>query len=215
MRKRKLGMAFLCLLLIATGCKFIYGRTSTEIVNHFKTGFVDIDLLEYQKDFDGNEVLWSNESLSYIMAGDVISRIPRVYVRGSECYVRARVALYSEEDKDDFLSESVKIHGMEDTWIRAEDGYFYYKEPLSYGDKVDVFQAVSISEEFPKTMQGRSFSMEVDIDAIQSNNFIPNFSNENPWGNVEIIELQKKADNSVSYFRQESIFEPSFGYSPA
>ena len=178
-------------ILLLTGA--IYGLTSVDVTNHFETGIVDIDLEEFQI-IDGREMAWEDNPT--IWPGDVISKIPRVFNSGNDCYIRAKITFRGTE----YLDES-DLQGIGEKWIKADDGYYYYTDILPHGENVDIFQAVSIPEELPEEAEGKTFYINIDVDAIQSKNFTPDFEVAAPWGAVEILK-NEKGNYDVSTFKQ-------------
>ena len=187
MKIRNYLTAVLCLITLLFCGGAIYAMTSIEVVNHFETGIVDISLKEY-KIVDGKEVLW--EDSPTILPGDRISKIPRIYNRGCDCYLRARVIFRDAEELDE-----KNIFGLDSNWILADDGYYYYTEILEKDSQVDFFQGLEIPVDFSQSYEEQRFSMDIVVDAIQSENFKPEFQAADPWGNVEIIACEKEGTN--------------------
>lgn len=173
-KKRWLGLAALSLLLCGSGG--ILALSETSVTNPFGTGVVDIQLLEYQR-VDGKEQPYADAE--NILPGQYISKIPRIHNRGADCYVRAKLTL-----KD--TAEEIAVRGMGERWMTGEDGYYYYTEILPAGADTDVFEGIQIPEDFSQEEEGRAFALDIDVDAIQSRNFTPDFDSAAPWGPVQI-----------------------------
>ena len=185
MVKRKLFIILLGLLVLFSGVGLIYGRITAVVTNDFETGIVDIRLKEYQKDGD-TEVKLEDGEFESVLPGDVISKIPRIFNKGNDCYVRAKLTFRGTDQ----LSDS-NLLGITDKWVKADDGYYYYTEIIPHGEDVDIFQAVSIPTNFSQTMEGEQFYLDIAVDAIQSQNFTPDYTLASPWGSVEILENEK------------------------
>lgn len=186
----------LIILVLALGCggAVIYALTEVSVTNHLSTGIVDIELEEYRRLNDGREVLW--EDISEILPGQQISKIPRITNYGNDCYIRARI---------DFVDAPINIHniyGISDKWLHGKDGYYYYQEPLLTGNSVELFQGVYIPENMENETMEVVFKMNIDVEAVQSQNFIPDYSNDHPWGNVEIQACGKEGMYDISTFKQ-------------
>lgn len=177
MNRKKLttGMAALSVVTCCCGGG-ILARTETSVRNPFRTGVVDIALSEYRM-VEGKEEPY--EDVQGILPGQTISKIPRIENRGNDCWVRAKLTLRDTE-------ESVAIEGMGDRWKAGGDGYYYYQDILPTGGKTDLFQQVRIPEDFSQEEEGKAFELEIDADAIQSQNFTPDFTADAPWGPVQI-----------------------------
>lgn len=192
--KKKLIILLLGVLLILSGCGLIYAMISVDVTNHFETGIVDITLTEYQKVGD-TEILWEDNPT--VMPGDIVSKIPRIHNDGNDCYIRAKLAF---RDTDEVSEDN--LLGITDKWVKADDGYYYYTEILPHGEDTDIFRAVSIPDDLPEDTQGQTFYIDIDVDAIQSKNFTPQFNTAAPWGSVEILDCGKEGQYDISTFKQ-------------
>lgn len=193
MKKKKLSifLAGMAVVMITSG-SVLFALPETEVTNHFTTGVVDIDLKEYQIS-EGKEVAY--EDVEHILPGQTISKIPRIHNAGNACYVRVKLSLEGTE-------EEIEIEGMGEEWLENEDGYYYYKDVLETGDVADVFQSVKIPPYFSQEEEEGKFRLKIDADAIQSENFKPNFEESNPWGEVEIQECKKEGEYDITTFKQ-------------
>lgn len=186
-----------CLSVLLTGGgSIIYAMPETSVTNHLETGAVNITLEEYQIK-DGEEILYTDAK--DVLPGNRISKIPRVHNSGNDCYIRAK---FTFENTDEELEEA--IYGMDEAWTREDDGYWYYHEVLKSGEDVDIFEGIEIPENFSQDAQGGEFSMDIDVDAIQSANFTPDYDSKQPWGSVNIIESTTDDDHTVSAVEESS-----------
>lgn len=193
MVKRKYFILLLALSVMLFCCGTVYAMTAVSVINPFETGIVDISLTEYEKK-DTEETLYTDSKI--ILPGDIISKIPRIHNDGNDCYVRAKIIFRGTVDI------SVKdLFGMSDKWILSDDGYYYYTEILPHGKDVDIFEGLKIPEDFPQEAEGEVFYLDIDADAIQSQNFNPQFDRASPWGDVEILECEKEGQYDVSTFK--------------
>ena len=199
MVKRKLFILLLSLSIAMCCFGLIWAMVSVDVTNHFETGIVDISLTEYQRIGD-SETLWVDSPI--VLPGDTISKIPRIHNDGNDCYVRAKVTISAPEGEDaDYLS-GISIGGIGEQWYLADDGYYYYSNILPHGEDVDVFQWVKIADNLSNEQQGRLFYVDIDVDAIQSKNFAPDYSSATPWGSVEILLCEKEGMYDISQLKQ-------------
>lgn len=189
-KKRKTDV-MICLSLLATvliiGGLIIFALPENVVTNRAGTGAVDIELTQYIM-VDGEEQK-DNLGQLIVMPGTDISKISRISNNGNSCYVRAKVT-FSGTDVD--MEDT--IYGITDDWIKRSDGYYYFKDILSSGGKVDFFQGLRISDDFPQSEKNRLISYAIEVEAIQSRNFSPDFTADSPWGAVEIRSYEA-ADN--------------------
>ncbi len=178
------------ILLLGIGIASIYAYTEVSVKNEFSTGVVDISLEEYTVQND-TEKLWEND-IKNILPGQNISKIPRIKNCGNDCYIRADV---------DFLNTSITkeaIYGISDDWILAADGYYYHKNILKSGMSVDLFKGFTVPENFDEKYENTLFDLKINVDAIQSDHFNPDFSLFSPWGDVEIQTCKKEGLHEIS-----------------
>lgn len=191
------GLSFI--IFFGSTLNGIYAMISVSVTNHLETGIVNIKITEHQIE-GGLEKDWENNPI--ILPGDEISKIPRIHNEGNDCYVRAHISIYNDKNEENDELKKIEFHGMSDKWILANDGYYYYTEVFRTGESVDLFQSVYIPKEFSEQMMEDTFFIDIDVDAIQEQNFIPQFDLEEPWGNIEILKCEKEGIYDISSFKQ-------------
>lgn len=192
--KNKLIVFLSCIsILLCSSGTTIYALQETYVENNFQTSIVDIELDEYQLK-DGKEVLWKNKPT--VLPGTNISKIPRITNNGTDCYIRAKITFENE-----FNITEDDIYGISKDWIKAEDGYYYYKNIVKNNEEIDFFKGLIIPNDFVQESEGSEFSLKVDVNAIQSKNFTPNFNSKEPWGAIEILECEKEGEYDISTFK--------------
>ena len=134
------------------------------------------------------------------MPGDHISKIPEIScVQGSvDCYISAKVEINC---KDENLQNSAKMLTIDNVnvdttnWYYCEnDGYFYYKTILTdHSNPVTLFTQVTIPSDLDNSWSLEEISINVTAEAIQSQNFTPNFeqNSTNPWPGITKSDIQK------------------------
>ena len=180
-----------CILgILAIGTGTVYAMSSLVFTNHFETGHVDIQVDGYQRKED-REIPWRSDGI--VLPGDQISCIPRITNEGAECYVRAKVSLVSEEGREMGGQDGIRLTGMEEQWIKAEDGYYYHQDPLLEGQSVDIFQGIRFPSDLSQEeLENTQLELTVQVDAIQGANMTQDLSAPEPWGTVEILNYEKK-----------------------
>ena len=188
--------ALICLgLILGVGGTSVYAHTQVSVENHFSTGVVDIELEEYTLQH-GKEVPWEN-NINCVLPGQDIYKTPRIINEGNDCYVRANVRFMNA------LLSVDSFYGMPDSWILAPDGYYYYTDVLLSGESVDLFEGFKLPEDFEQNMEESMFELQIQVDAVQSDHFTPNYSLDHPWGNIEIQNCTKEDMYELSTFKQK------------
>ena len=203
--KKKTGLALLLLglMLNAVGTS-IYAYSEVKIENEFTTGIVDVELEEYTLK-DGKLCLWEDPH-HYVLPGESISKIPRIYNFGNDCYIRADIQFINTP-----ITE-LSLYGMSENWILAPDGYYYYKEIVPSGDFVNLFEGFVVPANLDENTQETEFNIHVFVEAVQSENFTPNFEMYDPWGFIEIQECKKEGMYDVALFKQANHLDFEINY---
>lgn len=190
-RKMILSLLIVSLLLCMTG-GVIYGLREIKVTNHLDTGVVDIHIEEYERGTNGREVLYTGEKI--VLPGTNISKIPKVYNDGMDCYVRTAFSFSGVQGVD-----VSNIFGISEKWVLASDGYYYYTDIIPNGENIKIFDGFFIPEDALDEMQGDDFCLTVLVEAIQSRNFYPEFDAKEPWGDVLIQECIHEGPYDINY----------------
>lgn len=206
MRKKIIYASLLLamLLVLSIGIGGIYaGRQKA--INKIDTGVVNIQIEEYTLDEDGKRVPWENNIK--VLPGTVVNKIPCFTATGNDCYVRATIQIEENvETGHPIILDDFK--GISEDWIKIGD-YFYYKKILKTNETVDFFHNFTVPMEWDDTVNPRNigdwgFSVTVTVDAVQSDNFTPNFEGASPWGEVVIKESIHKDGYDINLFTTNS-----------
>ena len=205
--KRKIYTFISCLsCIVFLGSTIVLAKEELSVTNHIETGVVDIELNEYQKSDDGTLVPWENGII--VLPGTTVSKIPRISNEGYDCYVRAKLE-FSIDDLEN------SYYDIGENWIEAQDGYWYYTEVLESGEYTDLFQGIQIPTDFSQEYEEQELSLKIDVDAIQTKNFIPDYESDKPWGdviiqnaihegpyNIQSLEVQTPKSFEVQYDKE-------------
>lgn len=187
-------IALLLIMAVLNSGVFIYGavfRNEVSVKNLLKTGSVDIDLTTWEVTEDGEVPAKPGENIA---ANQSISYLPRITVKRADCYVRLTVDIKMDKDIDNPITTE-NIINLKDGW-EQRNNVFYYKGVLSAGDSADVFDGIYIPEAWTND-NSSSFQINLTADAIQAENFEPDFARDYPWGSVEIEEA--KPEDGITY----------------
>lgn len=149
----------------------------TEVVNHVSIGDISISLEEFGEDEAGNLVPYQNPSP--VLPGQQIRKIVQITNQAKPAWIRVKLE-YTSEDGLDGLSDELVTLTDEENWVWA-DGYYYYTSPMEQSEMVTFMEAVRIPPEWDNSYARRSFSIIVTADAVQKENFTPDFTSDNPW----------------------------------
>ena len=205
--KRKM-IAGICLgaaAVLLLGTVGIYAFREVTATYQAGTGKVDIELEERMM-ADGEEKPWIMEE--QVLPGQTLSRIARIRNQAADCYVRALITFSDGTGVEEGLTDQ-NLLGMSGDWIK-KGSYFYYQKPLEENASVEIFTGIQVPTEWDTRYDteqqiqpyytDNTWDLQVKVDAIQSKNFIPDFSSETPWG-IEgqdyQIEVAKEGEPAV------------------
>lgn len=168
------------MLLGLSGAYGVFSDSVT-VKNHVLTGDVNIDVKEYQKKH-GKEFPYLNPK--EIFPGDEISKIPRITNYGMPCWVRTKISFgNSEKEKEGLQDKNLK--GFSKYWKKIGE-YYYYTKVLKPEKSTDIFTGISIPSNWTEVHSGQKLQIKIRTDAIQADNYKPDFHNMSPWGNETI-----------------------------
>ena len=156
----------------------IFALTGQTMEGTFNTGIVDIEIETYKLDANNQEVKY-NEKNQIVMPGTVVSLIPKVKNLGADCYIRMKVSLVCE-------NTSLYNHtiGLADNWTKHGE-YYYYNGIVKSSDTVKMFESIQIPKNLTNEYEGKELNLEIIVEAIQSINFEPDYSLDDPWKNIK------------------------------
>ena len=163
----------------------IYALTNQLTNGSLSTGIVDIKLQNYRLNSENKEELF-NQNKDYF-AGEVISLIPKIENIGESCFVRIKINYF--DDSTDFTDY---VTGFTSDWQKYGD-YYYYDKLLMPNEKIDIFNTIKIPDSINNSNNG-SIVLTIIAEAVQERNFSPDYSLNNPWGDVV---PQKSINNAL------------------
>lgn len=187
MRHRILAAAAVSAVVFCAGTA-VYAFQDSEVINRFHTGSVNIRLKEYMMSPEGLEVEFADPE--NILPGKYISKIPRIFNEGADCFVRVKIS-YSDPE----LTGDENLREIPEMWYKAADGYYYLTESLKSGEHADVFHGIEIPADLSQEQaQEKTIHVSIKAEAIQAAGFIPDYQSDTPWGKVEILDAVNTED---------------------
>lgn len=225
--KEKLKSAGLAAaLLLLTLITVISASKVYEITfqNKLSTGSVDISLKPLSVAEDGS---LKDAETKDVYPGERLSYMPMVENKRADAYVRVRIDVSMDQKTDEPVTsknvyqEVIKVLTENDVfqtidssdWVQKGD-YFYNTKVMKHGEKSYAFQGIIIPANWvsdvetslpavpqgTKPAQASGFTVSLHADAIQAENFSPDFESEHPWGAVETEQAKEEdgADYSIA-----------------
>lgn len=167
MNKKKLLTLVLTLALIGAvgvGATLAYFTDKDSALNVVTMGNVNIELTE-------DAWTYGDDGITGVTPGQKIAKNPTITLDANslDAYVRMKLTVngLSDDDAKDVLDEL----NIQDGWTLAEDGYYYYAQPLTQQNKTaTLFTEVTIPYGWNNDYANVEFSIDVTAEAIQANN---------------------------------------------
>ena len=174
-KKSKSLVALFLVLLLIIAAVTAYAASDGSVKNIVRTQGVDIRISAEVDD-------------SLISPGKDVEYKPVIENKGADSWVRFKLTADSELPLDNF-------YGLSSDWVER-GGYWYLTKPVLSKESVPTVSGFTM----PGTLTDQSIG-EIEVggtyDAIQSDNFTPDFDSENPWGDVNIVESDFDGSNYV------------------
>jgi len=224
--KHKHLLAALCIGMVTmAGIAVVAASQSeTSVTNHITTSVVNIDLETYAQKGNGLIPVDEDSGPQMLMPGMKISHIPRITNKAIDCYIRASVDITSKYEVERPITEE-DISGFSEGWVQRGE-YYYYTNVFRSNQSTDLFDTITVPAEWDTKYDKddkvvdhytmNDWDITVKIDAIQSENFNPDFESQTPWGeegkDYEIQECIHEDGYDVTTFKAISDAELSVVY---
>ena len=193
-RKRAVHALMLLFSAAAAGAAMIpgslrvYAETSVGTTQHVETGAVEIELREKTGGNDGGKA----SGIRYLLPGQSTECTYEIVNKGYPCYIRAACA-FTE------FSDVLEIYGVPDEWIYdPSDGYYYYTEVLGNGGAATFFEGFNVPADFSGDYENMTTELNVYAQAVQAENFTPDFGSGDPWGPIMTEDADITEEYSVA-----------------
>ena len=154
----------------------VYALTTQNTAAVLNTGFVNIKIKTYKLNDENREVEYEDDDV--LLPGEEASFIPKIVNLGAKCYLRIKIDyINSDIDFRDYVT------GFSSDFVKYED-YYYYNKVFNENDEVKLFDTVLIPGNANTIANGKRINFEIIAEAVQENNFIPNYSDEDPWNGI-------------------------------
>lgn len=180
MRIKKTLIAILgCAVLCSYGIPAFAAEKEASVTSNFHTSQVRIQVNQY--DEAGQD--WTDPKA--ILPGSPVPMISEIQNLGTDCYVRVKLTTETETGKE---IPFTCFQGISEDWKQAGE-YLYYTKILEPKASAEIFQAFELPADWNQEGIAKdTIQIHLQVDAIQSDHFTPDFTSESPWGNVEVQE---------------------------
>ena len=169
-KKKTLTALLITAFIFSSFMTLTYGEKVISTYGTLETEGVDVNISAIQDE----RLIAPNMTVKYE---------PVIRYRGVDAYIRFRIDL-----SNDFLKQC-EFQGLSHDWVKRGD-YYYYTEIVKHGDMLSTFKSFHIpdnfDEEMPEGFMNSEFNITAYADAVQAENFTPDFTGDNPWGELVI-----------------------------
>ena len=192
MKKRKIKITVfitgIIILIISSFMTVTYAEKIISLEGVIETEGVDvsIDSADFKKQIAPNMTVPYEPVITY---------------RGIDAYLRFKILVSNENITMDNFS------GLSDKWLKRGQ-YYYYTTPVKHNTELATFRKFYVPEYWTETSCEMGMESEFTItamcDAVQADNFYPDFNSTNPWGEIIIEDnyyegdVYKKTEESES-----------------
>ena len=188
MKVKKALLLLIALLLIFAAVSatlandVVEGRTRNVIT----TGSVNITIEEGTDDsvpsvLKGTKTEQGTIAFEDVMPTKSYSKEVKISNAAEKCWLRVKVdySMATPEAGVDYAPAAVIKPNYDESgkWIKQEDGYFYYREPLEKNQSTEkLFTQVTIAPETGNEYAGKTVQMIITAEAVQCKNNMPDSS---------------------------------------
>lgn len=184
--RKKIGIGIIVGVFVSV--VLVAAQSSRTINYQVHTDKVDVAIQEIR----GEEELQKK-----LTPGGYVSHVARIENCGVPCYVRAKVVFSGEKENSELGFEN--LSGLSEKWVLRGE-YFYYTEVLQNHEIVPFIRGIDIPEKWEKERDdNNTWEVKVLVDGIQSQNFYPDFADQDPWGIDKLgIQIQKAPEGEYN-----------------
>lgn len=178
-KKRAIGITtVLCIVLLIAAGTLAWFTDTKKTENIITMGNVQIDLTEPE---------W--KAPTDVVPGDVYAKDPTVTNTGkNSAYVRIRLT-HDEGLSDAQMADIEQALDIQKEWVKSEDGCYYYQAILLAGQSTPaLFTALNIPKTWGNEIVDKTFAVNVQAEAVQSDHFTPDRTEGviDGWGDINV-----------------------------
>ena len=189
-------LAFVVLLSLMNGITANAEDTyRTEVTNIVEVGEVDISLNEYTHDSSGLPVPMAVQQ--QVHPGQDVDMLVTVSNLSNEVWIRIKPAISSESGLEE-IDESLLMIDTPANWVK-KGSYYYLKTPLTSKDNVTFMRGLTIPSTVKNSESGKKFTVDIVAEAVQTKNFTPDFTADDPWFGTVVEECVHNTKSDYDY----------------
>ena len=159
----------------------IYALTEQGVNGALSTSTVDLEIGTYILDDESNEIEYADDK--EVLPGEEVQFIPKVFNKGTDCYLRIKI---------DYINDAINFEDYVSnfsTKFTQYGDYYYYDGTFNAQDIIELFDKIKIPDNAETLAVNRVLKIEIIAEAMQTNNFTPDYTLEDPWKGIEPTEI--------------------------
>lgn len=173
-------------------------ESSVTVINTVGIGNIHIKINQFDIVNGERKAIASNPT---VLPGQSLNRICEISNLANEAWVRVKI-VYAEDTPDvgeDFITLSSPA------W-KKQGEYYYYTESLDKNETVEFFNKINIPKYWNEKYAKKTISFTVFADAVQKQNFTPDFNSQDPWFGT-VIENSIKTTSVIPSEKSNKQFQ--------
>lgn len=184
MKKGKIMLIILVFVILFGSLSLTYTYFVMEEDTNSVVTFGNLKLKLIEKTLSGSEYVDVNDNID-ITNTKKLSRLIRVKnVGNNSFYVRLKLNFIGQKGNNKFNANNLISLNIDDNW-EYKDGYYYYKKEVKPKEESSnlMEEIIFDNKKILKNYQGSSFRLEVNAEAVQSENNSSNVMEATGWPN--------------------------------
>lgn len=139
---------------------------------------------------------------SKVFPGKTVSYKPMIDYRGIDAYIRLKLDFNSNVINEEMFA------GLDEKWVK-KGNYYYYRDVVKHGERISSFNSFTVPDIEEKNsesvLSGSEFRVSLLCDAVQADNFSPDFESENPWGDLSVAKSSYSGEDYAQDENKERV----------
>lgn len=155
-----------------------------------------VDISVSEKMHSNNDELVDFSFNDYIVPTQEVEKLTSVKNKGSKCFVRFKIEVYSDKEKIRDIRSNEIIH-LNDSIVYCNDEYFYLNDSLKENEEINIFDGLIMPEKElhmikdDEKNENKNINFVMTVDSIQTRGFEQDLTANNPWKGVSVQKIVK------------------------
>ncbi|MDO4182247.1 MAG: hypothetical protein Q4E12_01365 [Coriobacteriia bacterium] len=173
--KHTYAFALLCCIgLLSVGVTTAAATANVRLSSSVELDTIDISITQEQ-----------SEDAAFIYDDDTITHVNNLENLGSPCWIRvAHIMTWENPEGTPQQALIPEAGNDQQDWIPGADGWYYLNRVLQEEESVPFVETLLNPEGMAWGGQLIQVESSIEVQAVQAQNFTPDFQAEQPWGTI-------------------------------